>query len=101
MKEQVNSPEEIDEMEASNLSDRKFRAMIIRILDSMKKDTETTKKNQSEIKTAISEINNTLEGINSRLDKAEDQISVLEGKVEKNTQAEQQKEKRTLQSEES
>ena len=37
MKEQENSPEEeLDEMEASNFSDREFRVMIIRILNSMK-----------------------------------------------------------------
>ena len=37
MKEQENSPEEeLDEMEANNLSDRKFRVMIIRILNSIK-----------------------------------------------------------------
>ena len=58
MKEQENSlEEELDEMKASNLSDREFRVMIIRILNSMKKDMETTKKDQSEIKNAISEIN--------------------------------------------
>ena len=39
MKEQENSPEEeLDEIEASNLSDRKFRLVTIRILKSMKKD---------------------------------------------------------------
>ena len=37
MKEQENSPEELDEMEAGNLSDREFRVMITRILNSMKK----------------------------------------------------------------
>ena len=73
MKEQENSPEEeLDEMEAVNLSDREFRVMIIRILNTMKKDVETLKKNQSEIKNAIAGINNTLEGINSRLNEAED-----------------------------
>ena len=46
MKEQENSPEELDEMEASNLSDREFRVMIIRVLNSMKKDIETIKKDQ-------------------------------------------------------
>ena len=67
MKGQKNSPgEELDKMEVSNLSDREFRVMIIRILNNMKKDIETIKKDQSE----ISEIN-TLEGINSRLDEAE------------------------------
>ena len=48
-------------METSNLSDREFRVIIIRILNSMKKDIEIIKKDQSEIKNAISEINNTLE----------------------------------------
>ena len=82
MKEQENSPEKLDEMEANNLSDR-FRVMIMRILNSMKKDTETIKKDQSEIKNAIPEINNILEGINSRLDKAEGRINILEDMVEK------------------
>ena len=40
-----------------------------------------------------------MEGINSRLDEAEDQISDLEYKAEKNTQAEKQKEKRILKNE--
>ena len=41
MKEQESSPEEeLDEMEASNLSDREFRVMIIRTLNSMRKDIE-------------------------------------------------------------
>ena len=97
MKEQVIFPEELDKMEASNLSDREFRVMIIRILSSTHthtKDIETIKKDQSEIKNAISEINNTLERINSRLDETEDQISDLEDKAKENTQAEQQKETR-------
>ena len=37
VKEQVNFPEELDEIEASNLSDGEFRVIIIRILNSMKK----------------------------------------------------------------
>ena len=75
LKEQENSQEELDEVEASNLSDRQFRVMIIRILNSMKKGTENIQKDQSEIKNAISEINNTLEKTNSRLDEAEDLLS--------------------------
>ena len=79
MKEQENSPEEeLDEMEARNLSDKEFRLMIIRTLNSMKKDIEAIKKDQSQIKNVLSEINNTLEGINSRLGEAQDQISVWE-----------------------
>ena len=58
MKEQENPPEELNEMEASNISDREFRVMIIRILSSKKKYIATIKKDQSEMKNAISEINN-------------------------------------------
>ena len=54
MKEQENFPEELDEMEASNLLDGEFKVMIIRILDSMKKDIDTIKKDQSGIKNEIS-----------------------------------------------
>ena len=49
MKEQENTPEELNEMEASNLSDREFRVMIIRILNSMKKD-KNHKKEHARIK---------------------------------------------------
>ena len=45
MKEQENSPEEeLNEMEASNLSDIEFKVMIKKMLNSMKKDIETIKK---------------------------------------------------------
>ena len=40
MREQENSPEELDEMEASNLSDGEFRVMVIRIVNSIKKKTQ-------------------------------------------------------------
>ena len=60
----------------------------------MKKEIETINKNQEEMKNIIFEINNTREGIIIRLDKAEDRISELEDKVERNTQVEQLHEKR-------
>ena len=41
-----------------------------------------------------SEFKNTVQGIKSRLGEAENQISELEDKVEKNTQKEHEKEKR-------
>ena len=59
----------------------------------MKKEIETINKNQEEMKNIIFEINNTREGIIIRLDKAEDRISELEDKVERNTQVEQLHEK--------
>ena len=94
MKGRENSPEELSEMEASDVSDREFRVMSIRVHNSRKRDTETIRKDQSEIKSAISEINDTLGGINCRLDEAEDRISNWEDKVAKNTEAKQHKEKR-------
>ena len=60
----------------------------------MKKEIETINKSQEEMKNTISELKNTVEGMKSRLDEAEDQISKLEDKAEKNTQNEQEKEKR-------
>ena len=45
MTEQDNYPEEeLNEMEASNLSDREFKLMIIRMFNSIKKDIETIKR---------------------------------------------------------
>ena len=46
IKEHDNLPEELDEKETSNLSNREFRVMIIRILNSMKKDIEAIKEDQ-------------------------------------------------------
>ena len=43
-------------METSNLADIKFKVMIIRILNCMKKDIETIKKDQSEIRNVILKI---------------------------------------------
>ena len=46
------------------------------------------------MKNTISEIKNTLGGITSRQDEAEDRVSELEHKVERNTQIEELHEKR-------
>ena len=49
MKKQENAPEkELKEIGVSNLSDKEFRVMIVRILNHTK-DIETIKKDQSEI----------------------------------------------------
>ena len=62
----------------------------------MKKDIETIHKNQEEMNNKVSEKEKQpiLQGIRSRLDEAEDRINKLEEQVEKNTQNEQEKEKR-------
>ena len=103
----------LNEIEASQLSDTEFKAMVIRKLNeltenyqklwgrhneltanyiNMKKEIETINQNQGQMKNAISELKNTVEEIKSRLDEAEDQISELEDKVEKNSQEEQEME---------
>ena len=69
-------------MEASNWSEPEFKVMVIRMLNGRKIKHSNHKK-----------------GPFSRLDEAEDWISNLEHKVEKNTQSEQQKEKRILKDE--
>ena len=63
MKEQENpTEEELDEMEASNLSDREFRVMTISTLNSMIKNHRNHKEEPVKNKEYISEINNILEG---------------------------------------
>ena len=114
----------LKEIQASQLSDTEFKAMVIRKLTelsdlkenyqklqgnyneltanyiSLKKEIETINKGQEEMKNTISQLKNTVEGMKSRLDEAEDRISELEDKVEKNTQKEQEKEKRLRKNEE-
>nr|KAF6387341.1 hypothetical protein mMyoMyo1_007850 [Myotis myotis] len=70
--------------------------MMVKMLNSMKKDIVTLKKEQSEIKNDITQIKNTLEGIHNRLGEAEDQISELEDRIENITQSENQKEEKQL-----
>ena len=83
----------LNEIEARQLSDIEFKAMVIRKLNeltqnyqktqesykeltmnytSMKKDIETINESQEEIKNIISELKNTVEGIKSRIDEEED-----------------------------
>ena len=74
---------EINEIEASKLSDTEFKRKVFKELtdnykklsgnyNSMKNETETINKNQEEMKNTNPEIKNTREGITSRLDEAED-----------------------------
>ncbi|KAK1335872.1 hypothetical protein QTO34_003670 [Cnephaeus nilssonii] len=88
MKEKQASPEkEVNEMEASNLSEKEFREMVIRWLkrmedkfDNMSKNQEEMKKNQEEMKNDIAAVKNSIESIKCRLEEAEDCISELEDK---------------------
>ena len=49
MKEHKDSPDkELNEMEASNLSDTQLKVMVIRMLNSMRRDIETMKNNHTD-----------------------------------------------------
>ena len=100
VKKQENSPEELNEMEVSNLSDR-VQSNDYKDAQQHKKNIETIKKDHLGIKNAIFETKNILEGINRKLHHAEDHTSDLEDKVGKNPQKEQQKQKRILKNEDS
>ena len=103
----------VNEIEASQLSDIEFKMRVIRKFNeltenypklqgnyekltanhiNMKKDIETIKEPWGNENT-ISELKNIVERIKSRLDEAKDQISELDGKVDKNSQKEYGKEK--------
>ena len=84
MKEQNKTPEELNEMEISNLSDAEFKILIIRMLKELSEDLNGIKKIQSEMKDTLIEIKNNSQGNSSRVDKAENQINDLEHKEAKN-----------------
>ena len=69
--------------------------------ENINKEWENIKKNQSEMKNTILEIKNSIEVLNSRVDDTEEQIGELEERLEEITQAEQIKEKRIRQNENS
>ena len=58
-KEQIKTPEkELNKMEISNLSDTKFKTLVIRMLKELNKDFNSMKKIQSETKETLIEIKN-------------------------------------------
>ena len=79
----------------SNLSDAKFKTLVIRVLKELSEDLNSIKKIQSETKGTLIEIKNNLQGNNSRVNETENQINDLEhNKEAKNNQSEQEEEKR-------
>ena len=98
MKEHIKTlQKELNEMETSNLSDTKFKTLVIKILKELSEDLSNIKKTQSEMKGTLIEIMNNLQGNNSRVDEAKNQIN----KEAKNNHAEQQEEKRIQNNEDS
>ena len=95
MKEQIKTPEkELNEMEISNLSDAEFKTLFVRMLKEFSDGLSSIKKIQSETKYTLVEIKNNLQGNNSTVDEAKNQINDLEYKEAKNSQSEQQEDKR-------
>ena len=100
MKKKDKTPEELSEVEISNLPDKEFNLIIIKMLKDLRIKTdehhqnievfyqrvEKYKKKQTEMK------KNTLEGIISRSDDSEKLISELEDRLAKISEAEQEKE---------
>ena len=65
-------------MVTSNLSDAKFKTLVIKMLRELNEDFNSIKKIQSEMKDTLIEIKNNLQGNNSRMGEAENQINNLE-----------------------
>ena len=109
-KEQGKNPtKQINEEEISNLAEKQFRVMIVKMIqdhrnrmeawikkikEMFNKDIDEIKKKQSVMNNTITERKNTLEGINSRITEAEERITDLEDKIGEITATEQNKEKR-------
>ena len=99
MKEQGrNSQDQINKEEISNLSEREFRIMIVKLLQRLEnrlkkvqkafntvntitKGIEKIKNKQREMNNKITKIKNNLEGTNSRITEAEECISELEDRM--------------------
>ena len=80
MKERIKTPEkELNKLEISNLSDAKFKTLVIRMLKKLSEDFSSIKKTQSEMKDTLIEIKNNSQG-NSSVNEADNQISDLEHK---------------------
>ena len=77
-KEQNKTPEqELNETEIANLTDAKFKTLVIRILKELIEYGNKIKKTQEEMKVTLSEIKKNLQGTNSGEDEAENQINDL------------------------
>ena len=108
-------PNQIKEEEIGNLPDKKFRIMIVKMIQNLEmkmesqinsleariekmqerfnKDLEEIKKSQYIMNNAINEIKNTLEGTNNRLMEAVDRISEVEEIMVEINESERKKEK--------
>ena len=110
MKEQDKTPEkQLNEVEIGKLPEKKFRIMIVKMIQDLgkimeakiekmqemfNKDLEELKNKQTEMNNKITEMKNTLKRISSRITEAEERISDLEDRMVEITAIEQNKEKK-------
>ena len=86
MKDQLKAPDkELNKMKIRHVSDAELKTRVIRMLQELSEDLNSTKKTQSEIKDTLIEITNNLQGKNGRVDEAENQINDMEHKETKTT----------------
>ena len=84
MKEQIKTPEkELNEMEISDLSDAKFKTLVVRMFKELSEDLSSIKYIQSEMKDSLIEIKNNLQGNKGRVDEAKIQINDMKHKKAK------------------
>ena len=92
-------------MEISNLPEKEFRIIIVKMIQDLRKRMEKMQnmfyKDLEQLKNKHIEINNTLEGIKSRITEAEEWISDLEDKMVEINAAKQNTEKRMKRNEDS
>ena len=92
MKEQIKTPEnELSDEEIDNLSDARFKTLVIRMLTEM---TEYGRKIKKEAKAIQSGIKKNIQGTNSEGKETGTQINNLEQKEDINIQPEQNEETR-------
>ena len=89
---------QLNEVEMGKLSEKKFRIMLVKIIQDLIKRTgkmqEMFTKDLEELKIKQTEMNNTLEEINSRITETEERISDLEDRMVEITATKQKVEKR-------
>ena len=109
MKGQDKTPEKLNGVEISNLPEKEFRIMIVKMIQDLGKRIEAkTEKMQEmfakdleELRNKQTEMNNTPEGINRRITEAEEQTNDLEERIVEITATEPNIEKRMKRNEDS
>ena len=93
MKEQIKTPEiELSDEEIANLSDAKFKTLVIGMFKELIEYSNSIKKTWEEMKVPLSEINKNLQGNNNGGYDTNIQITDVEHKEEINIQPEQKEE---------